>query len=758
MNSLPRSVEIQVQGIVQGVGFRPFVYQLAHRMNLKGDVANTSAGVLIRIQGEPDTVESFVTALEAEAPPLSRITEVKVAPSAPGAFTAFIIRHSRSDESRSALISPDVSVCADCLKELFDPGDRRHRYPFINCTNCGPRYTIINDIPYDRPKTSMARFTMCGRCQREYDDPMNRRFHAQPNACPDCGPKVSLLDARGRPVPVADPIAQAISLLSTGHVVAIKGLGGFHLAADAENPDAVGALRRRKCREEKPFALMVRSLERIDPIAWVSDAEAGLLTSAQRPIVLLEKRQPNRISPDVAPGNRCFGVMLPYTPLHYLLMEGPFPALVMTSGNLSEEPIAIDNLEAVHRLQGIADYFLVHDRDIYLRSDDSILRQVAGHPRQIRRSRGYVPVPVFLKHRLPQVMALGAELKNTVCLLKEDRAFMGQHVGDLENMATFGFFQEILRHLKRILDIEPELIACDRHPDYLSTRFALEQTDLPVARIQHHHAHIVSCMAENRIGGPVIGLSFDGSGYGDDGTVWGGEVIVSDESGFERVGHLGQVGMPGSAAAIREPWRMAVAYLHAVLGANFWKPNLTFLQTIEPTRIEAMLKLTSTGINTPMTSSVGRLFDAVAAMTGLRNRVAYEGQAAMELEMAAADEPAGTYEWEWTGEPVQRLRFEPLVRGILSDLEKSQPVRIISRRFHDTLVEAFRDACRRIGRERGITRVALSGGVFQNALLLKGMIHGLERDGFGVYSHRLVPANDGGISLGQAVAAARMMG
>lgn len=746
--------KIHVQGIVQGVGFRPFVYQLAKRFGLTGHVANTSAGVQIHVEGAARQLDAFHQAILEEAPPLAQITDSTASAAAAEHFQSFEIVHSQSNESRSTLISPDVSVCDDCLKELFDTGDRRYRYPFINCTNCGPRYTIIDDIPYDRPKTSMRSFTMCSRCQGEYDDPMNRRFHAQPNACPDCGPRVTLADADGQPINAQDPIAGAIDLLAEGHILAIKGLGGFHLAADAAKSEAVAALRSRKQREEKPFALMAKNLEQIQCFARVSAAEGELLCSPQRPILLLEKREPNPIAGTVSPKNRCFGVMLPYTPLHYLLLQGPFTALVMTSGNISDEPIAIENREAVKRLAGIADYFLLHDRDIYLRSDDSIVRQVAGRSRQIRRSRGYVPVPVFLKQKRPAVMALGAELKNTVCLLKGNQAFMGQHVGDLENMATYGFFQETIRHLKRILDISPEIIACDLHPDYLSTRYALEQQDHPVVRVQHHHAHIASCLAENRVDGPVIGLSFDGTGYGEDGTVWGGEILVADARGYERAAHLAAVPMPGAAAAVKEPWRMTVAYLMATFGERFREQDIPFVHGLDPVRREAMAKLATTGVNSPMTSSLGRLFDGVAALVGLRQRVAYEGQAAMELEMAADTSPAGRYEWAWSDTPVPQLRFEPLVEGIVSDLEKAVPVGVISRRFHDTLVGAFGEICIRIGRERGINQAALSGGVFQNALLLTAMIPELEALGFEVYTHRLVPANDGGIALGQAVSAA----
>ena len=745
---------LQVNGIVQGVGFRPFVYQLALRLGLKGEVANTSSGVSIHIEGPADRLRAFETELAGKAPPLSHIVEVISRPEIIKSFSDFRITASRGGAAMATLISPDAAMCADCLREMFDPADRRYRYPFINCTNCGPRYTIIDDIPYDRPKTSMRHFTMCAACQAEYDDPLDRRFHAQPNACPVCGPRVGLWDARRREMGSGDPIAAAAELIRQGKIVAVKGLGGFHLAADALNAAAVARLRQRKLREEKPFAVMSPDLDAIRAYAVVEPEDEKLLRSMQRPIVLLRKKEPGRLAEEVAPRNPYVGAMLPYTPLHHLLLRQGFAALVMTSGNLSEEPIAIDNDDAFDRLAGIADYFLVHDRDIYLRSDDSVVRRAAGDTRFLRRSRGYVPVPVFLKHALPPILACGAELKSTVCIVKGDQAFISQHIGDLENLSTYEFFQKTVAHLQRILGVRPEVIACDLHPDYLSTRWAEEQEAIPKVRVQHHHAHIVSGMAEHRLEGAVIGVACDGTGYGPDGTVWGGEVLVADAGGFERAAHLACVPMPGSAAAIREPWRMAVSYLQDAFGAGLWGLNLPVLREAGPDKVQLMLEMAVKRLNSPLTSSLGRLFDGVAAIAGLRSRVTYEGQAAMELEMAAAEETGSVYDYAWEEGAPCRILPAPIIRGVAADVGKGLGVPAISAKFHNTLVRMFSDLCESIRRQRGLDRVVLSGGVFQNARLLTGLIPALASRGFEVYSHRLVPANDGGIALGQALIAA----
>jgi hydrogenase maturation protein HypF len=749
--------EIHIRGVVQGVGFRPYVHRLAHAHGIRGEVINTSAGVTLRVEAPAAALEGFVAALPREKPPLAHIVAVEILDRAAAGYTDFTIRQSRTEAARTALISPDVAVCDDCRRELFDPRDRRCGYAFINCTNCGPRYTIIDDVPYDRPNTAMRGFAMCPRCRAEYDDPADRRYHAQPNACADCGPRVFLIDAAGQCVAGADPIARAARLLKEGHIVAIKGLGGFHLAVDACSDPAVERLRARKHREEKPLAVMAPDLDAIAGFAHLGPAEAALLGSIQRPIVLLPKRLPERLAFSVAPRNHYYGVMLPYTPLHYLLMAHGFTALVMTSGNLSEEPIAIDNDEALARLGRIADAFLLHDRPIRLRSDDSIARRADGQTRLLRRSRGFVPLPIFLKEELPMVLACGAELKNTVCLTRGNQAFVSQHIGDLENLATEEFFVQTGAHLERILDIAPQALVCDLHPDYLSTRWALGQTALPVIQVQHHHAHVAACMAEHQLDGRVLGLAFDGTGYGSDGTVWGGEVLAADALGFQRLAHLACVPMPGSAAAIREPWRMGLAWLHQVYGEEMWALGLPFIRQTPRDKGEILLQMARGRVNAPLTSSLGRLFDAAAAIIGLRRSVAFEGQAAMELEMIADGRAQGGYAFSWSDQAVKQVDGGAVVRALVEDILSGTPAFVVSRRFHDTLIDGWAALCAALREETGLERVVLSGGCFQNALLLEGLSAALRDRGFEVYSHQSVPTNDGGISLGQAVVAGKQI-
>ncbi|NNG02166.1 MAG: carbamoyltransferase HypF [Desulfobacteraceae bacterium] len=745
---------LNVNGIVQGVGFRPFVFQLARNHKLTGTVSNTASGVDIHVEGCPADIDSFMEDLATRHPPLAHIVEMTHLPSAVTGAVEMTIAASRAGSARATLISPDVSVCRDCLNEMMDPKDRRFGYPFTNCTNCGPRYTIIDDIPYDRLKTSMRHFVMCDHCQSEYDNPRDRRFHAQPNACPVCGPHVSLHDAGGRKLPGEDPIGRTAELIKAGHILAVKGLGGFHLVVDAENDEAVARLRERKHREEKPLAVMALDLDHVRRFARVSPEEATLLSGIQRPIVLLKKREHAILSGRISPRNHYYGVMLPYTPLHYLLLAHDFTALVMTSGNLSEEPIAIGNGEAFGRLGRIADFFLVHNRDIYLRSDDSIVRVSSGSTRFIRRSRGYVPIPVFLKRPLPRIIACGAELKNTVCLTRDRQAFLSQHIGDLENLATEDFYGMTIDHLKRILDIKPAIIACDLHPDYASTRYARGQRGMTLVEVQHHHAHIVSCMAENKVDGRVIGLAFDGTGYGPDGAVWGGEVLIADAGDFTRAAYLRYVAMPGSSAAIREPWRMAVAYLLDTFGESGLDIDLPVLRTIDPQKVRILAGIIRKKINSPLTSSLGRLFDGVAAILGIRFAVAYEGQAAMELEMAADESVTDAYAVAIDiGDPYL-IPVAPIIKGVVEDIRQHVPVAIISARFHQTLVNVFTDVCVRLRADTGLDQVALSGGVFQNSMLLGRMVNSLDTGGFTVHTHKSVPTNDAGISLGQAVIAA----
>ena len=752
--------QIAVSGIVQGVGFRPYVYRLASERKLNGSVRNTAAGVVIEIQGSGEAVGDFLLRLPAEAPPLARITGVDVRDLPCNGDLNFRIVSSGPHERIRTLIAPDVAICGDCLRELFDPTDRRYNYPFINCTNCGPRFTIVRGIPYDRPLTSMAGFTMCPACQREYEDPLNRRFHAQPNACWQCGPQVELWNRAGKVIAAAEAIHEAAECLRQGAVVAVKGLGGFHLAVDATNAAAVERLRERKRRVEKPFAVMAPTLEMAEECCEVDEAARAALSSPQRPIVLLRRKNLCAIADAVAPFNRELGLFLPYTPLHHLLLrEGNFSALVMTSGNRSEEPIAIDNAEAVERLRELADFFLVHNRDILLRCDDSVVRISGGRVRQMRRSRGYVPLPVFLAEEVPPVLAVGGELKNTICLTQGRHAFLSQHVGDLENLQAHDFLEETIAHLERVLEIGPQAVAHDLHPDYFSTRWARKQKDLPLVAVQHHHAHIAACMAENGLDGRVIGIALDGTGYGADGCIWGGELLLANYRDFERAGHLEYVPMPGGEAAVREPWRMAVSYLYRHFGRDFLHLQIPFVKQLDPAKLKVLLQALDRHINSPLTSSCGRLFDAVAALAGIRQQVNYEAQAAIELEMAmhsGANQPGYPLEVvEENGQLIISTRR--LFTELVSDLEKRTDSGIISARFHFGLIEALAMAAEILRRRTGLERVCLSGGSFNNPFLLEHLQAHLRAAGFQVFTHAEVPAGDGGLSLGQALVAAHRL-
>ncbi len=751
---------IEITGIVQGVGFRPYVYRLASEHALAGNILNTSSGVTIEVQGPRDAVEKFLARVPAPPPPLARITGVQVrdVPLRGAPPTKFEILDSRRDAESRALISPDVAVCDDCLRELFNPADRRYRYPFINCTNCGPRFTIVRGIPYDRGRTSMSVFPMCERCQAEYDDPANRRFHAQPNACWDCGPRVELWDGGGQRIEADDPIAEAARRLRPGRVVAVKGLGGFHLAVDATSAAAVELLRARKRRVGKPFALMVPDVAAAAHIAEIDVAAQAALLSVSRPIVLVPRKCWTPVPHDVAPFNDSLGLFLPYTPLHHLLLaEGGFLALVMTSGNMSEEPIAINNAEAVERLRPLADDFLVHNRDILKRCDDAVVRPSGGRLRQVRRSRGFVPVPVFLRRDLPEVLAVGGELKNTVCLTRGRHAFLSQHIGDLENLEALAFFEEAVAHLKQILEIEPRIVAYDLHPDYLSTQWALRQRDAKLVGVQHHHAHVASCMAENHLEGQVIGIALDGTGYGTDGHIWGGEILVAGYGGFERAAHFEYVPMPGGAAAIREPWRMAAGFLTHHFGAEAPQAAPAFIERIGRRRFDFIRKMVEGHINAPLTSSCGRIFDAVAALAGIRDSVNYEAQAAIELEMAAAGVAGdGQYPFELqdsTG--VSLIRTSPMFDALLRDLRDAVAPATISCRFHRGLAAVLGEVASSVRGRTGLNRVCLSGGTFQNVLLAELLETRLRDSGFEVYTHSEVPAGDGGLSLGQAMVAAQ---
>jgi len=737
------------------VGFRPFVFRLAAGHGLTGWVRNTPAGVFLEAQGRDDAVDAFLREIRDKAPPLAVITDLAAEEIPAVEETGFVIRESGGGGS-NIQIAPDGDVCADCLEELFDPGDRRHLYPFINCTNCGPRFTIITGVPYDRPYTTMADFPLCPDCREEYGDPADRRFHAQPVACPVCGPRLSLLDREGREL-AGDPLTTALSLLKEGRILAVKGLGGYHLAVDACNEEAVRELRRRKKRDEKPFALMSPGIAQVAEYAQFDDTEKRLLEGPERPIVLLRKKEPNPVSPLVAPANGYFGVMLPYTPLHHLLLRDHFLALVMTSGNLSDEPIVYRDDEARQTLSEIADFYLVHNRGIHIRTDDSVIRVFRGNPLFLRRSRGYVPRAVPLPAPQKSVLAVGAELKGTVCLTRDDRAFLSQHIGDLQNDAVLRSLEETVDHLERILDIRPEIVAHDLHPDYLSTVHAGERSGLPLVAVQHHHAHLASCMAENGLEGEVIGVVFDGTGLGLDGTVWGGEFLTGGYTSFRRRGHFRPISLPGGDAAVREPFRMALSYLHAVFGEGLFELPLPFLGQIPAGERKLYLSMLERRINSPLTSSCGRLFDAVAALIGLRSRVTYEGQAAIELEALAEQSDTDTvYPFVVEEENgAHTVDFRPMFRAVVEELAARAEGRDIARRFHTTVAAAVGRVCCRLREESGLDRVVLSGGSFQNRLLSEGVFDLLSGRGFHVHTHRLVPPNDGGLALGQAIIAGR---
>jgi hydrogenase maturation protein HypF len=747
---MPRQ-RIVVEGVVQGVGFRPYVFQLASRCRLAGWVRNDSRGVTIEVEGDAAALAVFVAALPAELPPLATITRLEVTTIPATDDDAFSIRESATDVARRAQIPADAATCADCRRELFDPADRRHRYPFINCTNCGPRFTIVTGTPYDRPLTTMAGFSMCPACLIEYRDPASRRFHAQPNACPECGPRLELVDRQGRPLP-GDPLAESVRLLEEGAIVAVKGLGGYHLAVDAANAEAVRELRRRKRRDEKPFAVMAADLAAVEQFALVSPAEARLLDSVERPIVLLEKLADFLLADAVAPRNRTIGVMLPYTPLHHLLLERDFLALVMTSANLADEPIAYQDDEARKRLDEVADAFLRHNRPIHTRADDSVARVLGGRALLLRRSRGFVPRGVTLAEELPPVLAVGAELKNTVCQLRGDRAYLSQHLGDLQNLESYAAFTTAIRQLCALLEVKPVVVAHDLHPDYLSTRYALEVSGLPVVAVQHHHAHLASCLAEHGVATPVIGVIFDGLGYGADGTLWGGEFLVGDLRGCERAGHFRYVPLPGGDLAARQPWRMALSYLRESYGEDL--PTVDCLTAVPVAELALVRQALDRGVNAPSASSCGRLFDAVAALLGVRGVASFEGQAAMELEALA--DPATMLPLPFALKLIDgKLVFDPrpLIRALVEARAAGVPAAHLAGQFHVTLAEMVRQLCLVLRARRGLATVALSGGVFQNALLTTLVRERLERAGFTVLTHSLVPPNDGGIALGQAVVA-----
>ncbi len=784
-------VRIVIKGAVQGVGFRPFVYRLATTLQLSGWVSNSPDGVLIEVEGDEARLREFLVRLPKERPPRSFIQSFEPTFLDVVGFDGFEIRASVLAGAPTALVLPDIALCDDCLRELRDPSDRRYRYPFINCTNCGPRFSIIESLPYDRPHTTMKRFAMCDECRREYEDPLDRRFHAQPNACPRCGPHLEFRDARGNPavgpeLPLGarqfdEPaLAAGADAIRRGEIVALKGVGGFQLIVDARNHSAIARLRFRKVREEKPFALMYPSIDAVRAHCEVSDLEERLLLSAEAPIVLLKRRTPDAglaipddVAPNVAPGMPELGAMLPYTPLHHLLLRDLGFPVVATSGNLSDEPICTDEHDAVKRLSGIADCYLVHDRPIARHVDDSVARVVLGRELVLRRARGYAPLPVGLSGSDEPMLAVGAHLKNTIAAAVGPHVFVSQHIGDLETAEALRAFRQVIDDFRRLYSFTPSVVAADAHPDYLSTAYARDSGS-PVVQIQHHEAHVLACMAENELRPPVLGVSWDGTGLGTDGTIWGGEFLLVTDTGCERVAALRTFALPGGDRAVKEPRRSAIGLLFEAFGAEglCWS-GLPPVAAFTDPELKVLAASIERGINAPRTSSAGRLFDGVAALAGLHQRVRFEGQAAMALQFAAdARNDRDAYTIAMTGisptgqglastrpgdslragRPVYVLDWAPMLREILADLEKRIPVGTISARFHNALVRAIVEAAVRAGH----TQVALSGGCFQNALLLERAVHALRAAGLRPYWHQRIPPNDGGIALGQIVGAWRM--
>jgi len=741
---------------VQGVGFRPFVYRLAHELGISGWVKNDTQGVLIEACANFQTLEIFESALRDRAPAAARIKEIirqETARSA--AESGFRILDSDPGGAKTAQILPDLATCADCLREIFDPANRRHLYPFTNCTNCGPRFSIMERLPYDRPNTTMKQFTMCDRCRTEYEDPANRRFHAQPNACPDCGPHLEWWNHQGiKSAAGPDALIAAATALRNGRVIAVKGLGGFHLMVDARNNEAVRLLRERKHREEKPLALMYLSLDAVKIDCEVSRMEEHILLSPESPIVLLRRRPDSKqIASLVAPRNPYLGAMLPYTPLHHILLrELGFP-VVATSGNLSDEPICTDERDAMERLGGIADAFLVHNRHIARPMDDSVVRVIAGQEAVLRRARGFAPRPLTIPEPGNPILAVGAHLKNTVALAHRDAALISQHIGDLETFQSGEAFRKAVGTLEELYETKPAKVACDMHPDYLSTKYAREMR-LPTLAVQHHHAHIAACMAENDLEGHVLGVAWDGAGYGTDGTIWGGEFLLATRKDFRRVAHLRPFRLPGGESAIREPRRAAVGALYEVMGdALFERTNLAPVAEFTPPELTVLKSMLHRGLHSPLTSSAGRLFDIAASLIGLRQISTFEGQAAMELEFTIASGTAESYPFrlEDSGSCVI-VDWQPILECILDDRKNAVELGMISAKFHNTMVEIVVAVVKRIGEPR----VVLSGGCFQNVYLTERAVRRLAEEGYAPYWHRLIPPNDGGISFGQvAVAAAQ---
>ncbi len=751
--------QIRIDGIVQGVGFRPFVYRLAKSLQLTGSVLNSNTGVLIEVEGAGENLAHFQNRLRQEMPPLAQILEISNREIPVKNDERFVILQSEHKGESSALISPDMSLCEDCLNELLSPADRRFRYAFLNCTNCGPRFTIISGIPYDRAKTSMKDFPMCDSCRKEYHDPTDRRFHAQPNACPVCGPQIQIYDREHRRVNTADPIKHTVTLLRSGRILAIRGLGGFHLVVDAKNAQAVELLRERKNRAEKPFALMAANADVVEKYCKITHREREALQQQTRPILLLQARPNTNLPKSIAPKSKYFGFMLPYLPIQHLLFYEDFQVLVMTSANITDEPIVINTEKAFEHLSGLADYFVVHNREILQRCDDSIAIIVAGQQRILRRSRGYVPAPVILKNETKAcILAVGAELKNTVALSTGKRVMLSQHIGDLDNPEALKFFKESIDHLQTLLEIKPQHIACDKHPEYLSSKWAYEQFLMPKIEVQHHHAHLASVMAENENPRKTIGIILDGTGYGADGNIWGGEILVGDLKSVARYAWFEPLPLPGGEAAIKEPWRMGISYLRNAFGSAMLTLDLPIIHNIQPAEMTLLQQMLEKDINSPLTSGCGRLFDAVSAILDICPRITYEAQAAIELEMMVKTAIQRNQAYPVRMEQNSGvISFVPLLREVVNDKTQNVPNEQIAARFHVTLAEILISLAISARKDTGISQVGLSGGVFQNFTLFKYMVDRLRAEGFQVLTHAKVPPNDGGISLGQiAVANAQL--
>ena len=752
-----QGLEIFVGGLVQGVGFRPFIYRMAHETGVAGWVSNTPQGAHICVEGSAGDLESFIGRLKKETPPLAAIGSLQTSLCDPAGYLGFEIRNSDNSGDKTALIMPDAATCKDCVKEIFDPANRRYLYPFTNCTNCGPRYSIIESVPYDRQNSSMKKFRMCDTCRREYEDPLNRRFHAQPNACPECGPHLELWSRKGELISDHNrALFEAVERIKAGEIAAVKGIGGFHLMADARNGEAIIRLRKRKNRPEKPFALMYPSLEKVITDCRVNPVEKQLLQAYESPIVLLKRYLTDDLSPSIAGGSPYYGIMLPYSPLHHLLTRMLGFPIVATSGNYCDEPICTDEYEAVSKLGSIADFFLVHNRPIIHRTDDSIVRVVLGRKLVLRRARGYAPLPVTIDNSCGNVSACGGHQKNTVASAKGKDIFLSPHLGDLSSRAACDSFREAIANINKTYNLRPGVMVCDQHPEYFSSKFA-GKSGLPVIKVQHHYAHILSCMADNRVEGPVMGVCWDGTGYGDDGTIWGGEFLIADKSGYRRAAHFRTFPLPGGEKAVTEPRRCALGLLHEISGDDrYFRPGSGISAVFSAVELKNLRRMLDNGLNSPRTSSAGRLFDAAASIMNVRQRVSYEGQAGMELEyLAESIISSDYYSFELkNSNNLVVIDWEPMIVELTAGLKNGVSRQLMSARFHNTLIEIIYETCLSINQKK----VVLTGGCFQNKYLLENSVRRLMQGGFEPYWHNNIPPNDGGLALGQIIAASSKTG